>query len=302
MSKTGRFLSKKEEGENQQDLADIHPFSQVKPRKRKNLLIGILAVFTAVLYGVIGFFVYKDFMGDKQSEPEVKKSAKTYIKPENFSVDISGLEPAVKRAVDSIQIPELSFYKKPEQKVSRYRYYLIKAKESEIKGNYLDAVSFYKKAWSASKKDPDVLYRIALLYYKTKQYRKAEIYAKQLAKIKKNDPKVMLLLAKSYEKTGKTKKAKLILEEAYFLYPENKEILENLGKLYEKENALIVAKDIYQILADMGYIEGKLGLARVYEKLGEKKSALKIYRELYQSPNISEELRSKIEDKIISLE
>ncbi|MDQ7055650.1 MAG: hypothetical protein Q9M89_03855 [Persephonella sp.] len=41
----------------------------------------------------------------------------------------------------------------------------------------------------------------------------------------------------------------------------------------------------------------------MYEKLNEKReSALKIYRELFNDPNIPESLRSEIENKIISLE
>ncbi|NPA16991.1 tetratricopeptide repeat protein [Persephonella sp.] len=317
MSKTGKFLSKNEETEIQQELADIHPFSQVKPKKKKKYLIWALVVSTVVIYSAIGFLIFKENSKEHKVEAKNEKNQITLpekslqpqkveksvsIKPVNLEINLTGLEKTVYSSIENIEIPGLSFYKKPEKKVSRYNYYLLKAREAELKGKYIDAISFYKKAWNTSKKDPEILYRIALLHYKIGYYKGAEKYAKQLLKINKKHQKALLLLAKAYEKRGNLKKAKLILEEAYFLYPENKDILENLGRLYEKENALIVAKDIYKILADMGYLEGKLGLARIYEKLNDKKSALKIYRQIYSDPNIPENLRSKIENKIISLE
>ncbi|SNZ11698.1 Tetratricopeptide repeat-containing protein [Persephonella hydrogeniphila] len=311
MSKTGKFLREKEEF-TEQEQADIHPFSQVKPKKRKKYLIVALAISTLTIYAFIGYLFFKDFSKEKtvpqekKTEPVVEKvEHKKEIKKipiKEFSLDLSDLKKDIRSSLLSEEIPPVSFYKKSENKLSKYNYYILKAKKAEINGRYIDAISFYKKAWSINKKDPEILYRIALLHFKIGYYKGTEKYLKRYLKIKKKDAKALLLLGKSYEKMGNNKKAKLILEEAYFLYPENKDILENLGKLYEKENALIIAKDIYKILADMGYLEGKLGLARVYEKLNDKKSALKIYRELYQNPNISEQLRTKIENKIISLE
>lgn len=307
MSKTGKFLKEKEEFA-EQEQADIHPFSQVKPRKRKRYLITALVISTLTVYTLIGYLLFRDMSKEKTVEKKAKQketaqkieTKKNSVK--EFSLELPELEKNVKLSLLSVDIPPVSYYKKPENKLSKYNYYILKAKKAEINGKYIDAISFYKKAWKINRKDPEILYRIALLHFKIGYYKGTEKYLKSYLRIKKKDAKALLLLAKSYEKMGNSKKAKVVLEEAYFLYPENKDILENLGKLYEKENALIIAKDIYKILADMGYLEGKLGLARIYEKLNDKKSALKIYRELYQNPNISEQLRTKIENKIISLE
>ena len=309
MSKTGKFLQNQEEFEIQQEEADIHPFSQVKPKKKGKYIIIFLVFLTISVYSAIGYLIFKDRSKEKALPATPKKEVKQTIKKTQkklevpqFSIQLTGLEENIRNSIKPFDIPEVSYFKKKENKLARYNYYMLKAKENEIKGRYIDAISFYKKAWEVNKKNPEILYRLSLLHFKIGYYKGAEKYVKQFLKIHKKDLKGLLLLSKSYEKMGNLKKAKIVLEEAYFLYPENKDVLESLGKLYEKENALIIAKDIYKILSDMGYLEGKLGLARIYEKLNDKKSALKIYREIYQDPNIPESLRTKIENKIISLE
>ena len=305
MSKTGKFLKKhEEEGDIQKEIADIHPFSQVKPKKRKKIIILVLAISTIFVYTFIGYLLYKDVYLEKKKIISTNKPTNNQelISSNDLKVIKKEIEYKISSHIKDLSIPEMSHLKITNPKKANYKYYLLKAKEAEIKGEIKNAIKFYKEAWHLSKKDPQILYRIAFLYFKSKKYKSAEEFAKRLIKIKKDHLKGMILLAKTYEKRGKIKKARLILEEAYFQFPESKEVLENLGKIYEKENALIIAKDIYQSLADMGYLEGKLGLARIYEKLNDKKSALKIYRKIYLDPNIPENLRSKIENKIISLE
>ena len=52
----------------------------------------------------------------------------------------------------------------------------------------------------------------------------------------------------------------------------------------------------------MGYMEGFIGLAKIYEKLGDKRRAYEYYKKVYENPNIPDDLRIKIEQKLISLE
>lgn len=304
MSKTGKFLNQNENTEIEQELADIHPFSQVKPKRKRKVLIFFLVVSTLLVYSTVGYVFYSDYKSKEKGMSDKKGNELNTISKLELPVNITvkGIEKDIREKMSEYKIPQISYYKKQNDPLVKFRYYVMKGKEAEIKGKYTDAISYYRKAWSINKKKPELLYRIAVLYYKIGHYKSAEKYSKMLLKINKNDLKALILLAKSYMKNGKIKKAKLILEEAYFSYPENKDVLENLGKIYEKENALIIAKDVYQTLADMGYLEGKLSLARVYEKLNDKKSALKIYRQIYEDPNIPEDLRIKIENKIISLE
>ena len=327
MSKIGKFLSKKpEEEEIEQDLADIHPFSQVKPRKRKKYIALVaLGISTLIVYATVAYFLLKDRSEEKITEntekpQEISKreniveklNTKTYDKTEkkpettfipkntDFEIDISQIHKEISLGLKNISIPKLSYRK--QKPASKYKTLLQEARTAELNKNYDEAIRLYKKIWSITKKNPEILYRIALNYFKAGKFTVAQKYLDQYLRINKEDIQAVILSAKISEKQGDMKKAQAILEEAYFLHPENKDILENLGKLYEKQNELLVAKDIYKTLADLGYIEGKLGLARIYEKLNDKVSAMQIYQEIYEDPNTPEDIRQKVEMKIISLQ
>ncbi|WP_297457015.1 tetratricopeptide repeat protein [Persephonella sp.] len=334
MSKIGKFLSKTPQEENgiEQDLADIHPFSQVKPRKRKKYIALIaLGISTLIVYATVAYFLLKENsekntgenlhqqeIAKKEIPPEKSVKVETNIKTENkpealekpkitfvpkaidFKINVSTIHKEISLGLKRISVPKLSYRK--QKPASKYKRLLQEAKTAELNKNYDEAIRLYKKIWSISKKNPEVLYRIALNYFKTGKFSVAQRYLDQYLKINKDDIQAVILSAKISEKQGDMKKAQAILEEAYFLHPENKDILENLGKLYEKQNELLVAKDIYKTLADLGYIEGKLGLARIYEKLNDKASAMQIYQEIYEDPNTPEDIRQKVETKIISLQ
>ncbi len=136
--------------------------------------------------------------------------------------------------------------------------------------------------------------------YKKGNFTEALYYIKLILSKKDYIPAI-ILKAKIFEKEGLHDRARTILEEAYYKYPEDKDIILSLGEIYEKEGALIVARDMYKILSDKGYIEGTLHLAKVYEKLGENKKALILYKKLYKDPNIPESIKEEVEKKIILL-
>ena len=136
--------------------------------------------------------------------------------------------------------------------------------------------------------------------YKKGNFTEALYYIKLILSKKDYIPAIVLK-AKIFEKEGLHDRARTILEEAYYKYPDDKDIILNLGEIYEKEGALIVARDMYKMLSDKGYIEGTLHLAKVYEKLGENKKALILYKKLYKDPNTPESIKEEVEKKIILL-
>ncbi len=179
---------------------------------------------------------------------------------------------------------------------------LNKAKIKEISGDLDEALVLYKKAWVLDRKNIDILYKLAAINFKIGYFKNSIKYADEILKIKKDFIPAILIKGKAYEKLGMFSKAQTILEEAYFYYPENKDLVETLAKLYEKQGDYLVAKDYYEVLSNMGYIEGDIGLAKIYEKLGDKKKAYEYYKKVYENPNIPDNLRIKIEQKLISLE
>jgi Tfp pilus assembly protein PilF len=177
-----------------------------------------------------------------------------------------------------------------------------KAQMKEIEGDIPQAIILYKKALILSPNNIDILYKLALLNLRAGYYSNAIKYADEILKIKKEFVPAILIKGKAYEKQGMLEKAQAILEEAFFYYPQNKDLIETLGELYEKQGDYLTAQDYYKMLADLGYIEGYLGLARVNEKIGNLKDAYKYYKKVYENPNISDELRAKIGQKLIALE
>ncbi len=145
------------------------------------------------------------------------------------------------------------------------------------------------------------LFDKAYISYKEGKTSEALYYIKLILQMEDYIPAVVLK-SKIFQKEGLHDRARTVLEEAYYKYPENKDILLNLARIYEEEGALVIAKDMYKILDEMGYIEGSLGYARILEKLGKKKEALNVYKKMYQNPNLTENQRKEIYKKIILLE
>jgi len=179
---------------------------------------------------------------------------------------------------------------------------VTKAQMKEIEGDIPKAIILYKKALVLDPNNLDVLYKLALLSLKAGYYSNAVKYADKILELKKDAVPAILIKGRAYEKQGMLEKAQAILEEAFFYYPHNKDLIETLGELYEKQGDYLTAQDYYKMLADLGYIEGYLGLARINEKVGNLKDAYKYYKKVYENPNISDDLRIKVGQKLIALE
>ncbi|WP_457622579.1 tetratricopeptide repeat protein [Persephonella sp.] len=327
MSLTGKFLTKKRE-EIDSESADIHPFSRVKPKRKKNILIFILVFSTIFVYTAI--FVMEIFpenskksvdkkeipdrskvvlQSSKKEEVKNKKEKKLDYPPINISSKELGsdIQKSIQKSKVLTLIPEkVSFKKektpsKKESKRDKILNYIKKGKEAEKRGDIKSAIYFYKEAWKLNKSNSDLIFKIADLHYKGGYYKATIKYANRTLKIKNDYIPAIVLKAKAYESLGMKEKSKTILEEAYFMYPENKEIILNLARLYEKERSLVIAKDLYKILDEMGYVEGSLGLARINEKLGNKDEAYRIYKKLLKRSDISKEMRYRIEEKLLIL-
>jgi len=324
LSLTGKFLTKKRE-EIDSESADIHPFSRVKPKRKKNVLIFFLILTAIFIYAGIFFL---EISGDTGKNKEIQVSQKQEIvlkehqeKKQTKKIKTLNYPPVnikieqVKSEIDRVSknsrvltlVPQKPSFKKETNKVKRETKrdkiisYIRKGKEAEKRGDIKSAIYFYKQAWRLNKSNSDIIFKIADLHYRGGYYKASIKYANRTLKVKKDYIPAIILKAKAYEALGMREKSKAILEEAYFMYPENKKIIYNLAHLYEKERSLVIAKDLYKILDEMGYIEGSLGLARVNEKLGYKDKAYRIYKRLLKHPDLSKELRYRIEEKLLLL-
>ncbi|WP_456400127.1 tetratricopeptide repeat protein [Persephonella sp.] len=338
MSLTGKFLSKKRE-EVESDVADIHPFSRVKPKKRKNIIISLLIITTVVVYSLI--FLFEVF--DKEKNEDIKtvatkenmknetgtvKEVEEIIKQKKpeLNININELNSSIEKNILSIKklsdiqgkpefkkikteitkkteksSKEVPVAKKELNKRELMLSYIKKGKNAEKRNDLKSAIYFYKKAWKLDKKNSNLIYKIADLHYRTGYYRATVKYSDMVLRLKPDYIPALILKAKAYHKLGMKEKSKALLEEAYFQYPENVNIIYNLADIYEKERSYIIARDLYKILDDMGYIKGSLKLASVNEKLGYKDEAYKIYKRLLSNPDLPPEIKYRIEEKILLL-
>ncbi len=328
MSLLGKILVRKKEELEENSIGreklGIHPLVSIK-RKYKEAKDYILIVLATIFLGtVIGIFAKFVLNGKNSEERKEVYITKISQKNENSMKNIDNLEK--KQKLENINkgkaeeklVNQRKILSKTEQnkavetkivsddvldeKKVLVKKILDKARIKELSGDLEEALIMYKKAWVLDRNNVDILFKLAVLNFKLGNFKNSIKYAQEVLKIKKDFMPAILLLGKAYDKLGDTSKALTILEEAYFYYPENKDLVELLAKLYEKQGDYLVAKDYYEVLSNMGYIEGDLGLAKIYEKLGDRKKAYKYYKKVYENPNITEELRAKIEQKLISLE
>ena len=332
MSLLGKILVRRREDlesdEARKENLGIHPLVSVKS-KYKELRDYILPILATVFLGVVIGVSAKFLITHKEKNSNLaEKSQKNEAKYEKImkNIDNSGKETKLvninQKKVEEKQmivnqnlenfkqntveepkfVNDLNQNTVTDEKKALIKKILNRAKLKELSGDLEEALILYKKAWVLDRKNVDILYKLAIINFKLGYFKNSIKYADEILKIKKDFIPAILIKGKAYEKLGMYSKAQAILEEAYFYYPENKDLIETLAKLYEKQGDYLVAKDYYEILSNMGYIEGDLGLAKIYEKLGDKKKAYEYYKKLYENPNIPDDIRAKIEQKLISLE
>ena len=332
MSLLGKILVRKREELENEDLRKenlgIHPLVSVKTKYKelRDYILPVLGtIFLGVIIGVSAKFILEN---NKDDENLAQKTPVKNVKYEKImkNIDNSAKETKLvninQKNVEEKQMFTNQNLKNFEQNTAKgtnfvndfnqnsdvdekkalIRKILNRAKLKEISGDLEEALVLYKKAWVLDRKNIDILYKLAVINFKLGYFKNSIKYADEILKIKKDFIPAILIKGKAYEKLGMFSKAQAILEEAYFYYPENKDLIETLAKLYEKQGDYLVAKDYYEVLSNMGYIEGDIGLAKIYEKLGDRKKSYEYYKKVYENPNIPDDLRVKIEQKLISLE
>ncbi len=329
MSLLGRFLVKRDEDFDETIRTDnlgLHPLVSTKPKHYKDLkkygLYISSIIFAGFILGISAkIVVYKLHESNTNIEISQKnhtESSKNSVKNlENFEKGTKLVNINTKKEQENIMNTEQTITRNEQNMATMTNFdtspdysgnkkivnkLLYQAKSKELEGDINKAIILYKKAWTLDRNNINIMYKLALLNFRAGYYNNAIKYADEILKVKKDFIPAILIKGKSYEKMGMLTKAQAVLEEAFFYYPENKDLIETLAKLYEKQGDYLVAQDYYKMLADMGYVEGYLGLARLNEKLGNLKKAYKFYKKVYENPNISDDLRTKVEQKLISLE
>jgi tetratricopeptide (TPR) repeat protein len=330
MSLLGRFLVRKKEeaieGIPRTTDMGLHPLVSTRVKKDIKLAFSLISgvLVTGAILGISAKLITTKISENKNKDLTVVSNVKNEeVRKENEKKVEKNIEEAKLKDVNNKNITESNVITKKietdlkqnssvatplvteaneEKNEVVLKELLNKAQMKEIEGDIPQAIILYKKALVLDPNNINILYKLALLNLRAGYYSNAIKYADKILQIKKDFVPAILVKGKAYEKQGMLEKAQAILEEAFFFYPHNKDLIETLGELYEKQGDYLTAQDYYKMLADLGYMEGYLGLARINEKIGNLKEAYKYYKKIYENPNISDELRMKVGQKLISLE
>ncbi|WP_028950884.1 hypothetical protein [Sulfurihydrogenibium subterraneum] len=253
---------------------DVHPLVDVSDKKVKKLSpikIGIISVI--VSYIAIGYLFYDYYKNKENSNPtlnvveeylkidDVIKAVENSLRS-NLTLDIKEVRteeeiiqdlaqksinlPDLKQTIDkTLNLPppqpsQIPPAPQPLQlPLSRYDYFIQKARDYESMGNYKYAIFFYLRAFAENQKDYETKYKVAQLYYILGQIQLAAESAKDSLSIKPDYLPALQFLSEIYLKTGyKHQQLKTFLEQNINKYPNEKTLLYALAKIYKEENNL----------------------------------------------------------------
>lgn len=179
--------------------------------------------------------------------------------------------------------------------------YLYSAQASESRKDYQQALSNYMKALELDPHNSGIyiiMNNIAGIMIRMGRYDEALQYAGNALKLNKDYLPSLINFGIASIKLNNTADGEKFLARALTLEPSNRNALLNLALLKEKTREYDNAYSSYYRLAQLGDIQGYLGLARVAEKKGKKQDAARIYREILSMNNIDPQIKKLADERI----
>jgi Flp pilus assembly protein TadD len=180
--------------------------------------------------------------------------------------------------------------------------FLYAARSAELVGDWRLALTNYRKA---QKNDPDnfkIMNNVAAALNNLGMFDEGAMEAKRALGKKPDYVPAMINAAIAYSSTGNSLEALLLFSKASNADPTNRTLAINLGILQERTGKLDDAKATYRQLADAGDPLALHGMARIYERMGNRVEAVRAYRQIMSLPNASSALKKEAKSKITRLE
>lgn len=181
----------------------------------------------------------------------------------------------------------------PEKELQE-KYYFLKFRILFSQGKLYESESVAKKLLKINPNNAYYNYLISLAYYNSHDYDKAIKLLEKSVKLEPKNCDYKIYLSRLYSNAGKTDKAIKILEEIIMEDPNYEVAYQDIVGIYINEKqykkSLNVCKEMYK---RFNYnIIDIYALANAYEKTGDKKSAVKYFKEvkdkdLYGNTNAS---------------
>jgi len=171
----------------------------------------------------------------------------------------------------------------------------------ETRGNLSAAESTLRKGLDVFVNNTDILYDLGFMLDKKGLHNEAIAYMKQILAVDANHIEAMNFIGYSYaERSIKLDEAKRLIEGALRQNPRSGHILDSMGWLCFRQKRYKEARKYlekaYSLLPNEDTIAEHL--PPVYETMGQREDALKIYRALLQKQPTNKRWQDKIEPKM----
>ncbi len=151
---------------------------------------------------------------------------------------------------------------KPKVDTSEKDAYLYMARNYELKKDYSNALSSYKKALNIEPKNYRIMNNIAYIFLQLNSFEEAMDYLQMAINVKNDYVPALINMGIVHARLGRPSEAEGYLSRAVILEPYNKHALFNIAFFYEGHGNYDRAQDYYLRLQRLGDTEGSLGLER----------------------------------------
>ena len=179
---------------------------------------------------------------------------------------------------------------------------LYAARSAEQASDWRLALANYRKA---QKIDPDnfvIMNNTAAALNNLGMFDDGAKEAKRALQKRPDYVPAMINAAIAYSSKGDSQEALRLFSEAAIADPGNRSLIINLGILQERTGKLDDAQVTYRPLADDSDPLALQGMARVYERKGNKGEAVRTYRQIMALPSASPALKREVKAKLLHLE
>lgn len=169
----------------------------------------------------------------------------------------------------------------PEKELQE-KYYFLKFRILFSQGKLYEAESISNKLLKMNPNNAYYNYLISLVYYNSGDYDKAIKLLEKSVKLEPKNCDYKIYLSRLYYNSGKADKSITLLEKAMVEDPNNETIYQEIFGIYNQEKQYKKALDVcLKAYKKFNYDYAKTYLlADLYEKTGDKKSAIKYFKEV----------------------